>query len=50
MKKKKKTFLEECAEFEAWRDEQLIREWQLNNIPLTREANEPETDNRILIF
>ena len=50
MKKKKKTFLEDCAEFEAWRDEQLIREWKLNHIPLTKEADEPEQDKRILIF
>ena len=32
--KKKKSFLEECAEFEAWREEQLIKEWQLDHIPL----------------
>lgn len=46
MKKKKKTFLEECEEFEAWREAQLLKEWQLNQ----ENADEPEQDKRLLIY
>lgn len=43
--KKKKSFLEECEEFETWRNEQFTKEWQLNHLPLTQEnADESEQD------